>query len=268
MALKLASIMIYPIKSSGGLSLSCAKVEERGLAHDRRWMVVDERGRFVTGRQEPKMVLLRARPKGGSLLLSAPNCESLCVARPSASAERIPVQIWNDHVHALVAGTQADSWISAVLGRTARLVFMDESARRPVNPDFSSSGDEVSFADGYPVLLVGQASLDGLNAHLRQPVPMARFRPNLVVEGGSDHEEDQWRRITIGEIPFDVVKPCTRCVFTTVDPDQGSFDPTGEPLKTLLTYRRTPRGIAFGQYLIARGAGSLSVGDPILVHVD
>jgi hypothetical protein len=265
MALQLASITIYPIKSSGGLSLSCAAVEPRGLAHDRRWMIVDENARFLTGRQSPSLVMLRARPEDGGLVLAAAGRSNLRVEVPPASAPRLNVTVWGDTVDAVVAGADASAWLSDFLQRPVRLVYMDPAARRAVDPERARPGDEVSFADGYPLLLIGQGSLDGLNARLRRPVPMARFRPNLVVGGSEPHAEDGWRRVRIGSIEFEAVKPCVRCVFTTVDPDSGSFDPDREPLNTLLTYRRTPKGVTFGQNLIARGSGSLRVGDAVEV---
>jgi uncharacterized protein YcbX len=129
----------------------------------------------------------------------------------------------------------------------------------------SQTGDEVSFADAFPLLLISRAALDGLNARLAKPVSMLRFRPNLVVEGVAAHAEDGWKRIRIGEVEFDVAKACTRCVFTTVDPMRGERDPDGEPLRTLIGYRRTADGVTFGQNLIPRSAGSVRVGDAVEV---
>jgi uncharacterized protein YcbX len=260
----LAAITIFPVKSGAGLALARAMVEPRGLADDRRWLVVDDQGRFLTGRQLPGLVQLRATPDAGGLVLSAPARPALRVARPGAGAPRRNVVVWKDTVDAACAGDAADAWLSALLGRAAHLVFMDEVAHRAVDPARAAPGDEVSFADGFPLLLVGQASLDALNARLAQPVPMARFRPNLVVAGSAPHAEDGWRRLRIGAVEFEVAKPCTRCVFTTVDPEHGVFDPSGEPLATLKTYRRTPDGVTFGMNLLARGTGTLALGDPVV----
>jgi uncharacterized protein YcbX len=261
----LAAITIYPVKSTAGLALERATVEPRGLADDRRWMVIDADGRFITGRQVPAMVRITAVPRAGGLVLSAPGHGSLQVAAPRADAARRSVVVWKDTVDAAGTDDAASTWLAAVLGRPAQLVAMDEAAHRAVSRDFGEAGDEVSFADGFPLLLVGQASLDALNARLAQAVPMARFRPNLVIAGAPPHAEDAWRRVRIGAVAFDVAKPCTRCVFTTVDPQHGTIDPSGEPLQTLKTYRRSPDGVTFGMNLIARGTGVVAVGDPVAV---
>lgn len=262
----LSSLFVYPVKSGAALAPPQAQVEPRGLAHDRRWMIVDEAGTFLTGRQLPKLVLLRAAPGDHGVHLAAPGREDLFVAIPPATAPRRSVTVWKDRVDAIDAGETPAQWLSHFLGRTARLVHMDARAQRPVSPAHAQPGDEVSFADAYPLLLISQASLDGLNARLDAALPMQRFRPNLVVQGvASPHGEDAWRRLRIGGIEFDAVKPCTRCVFTTVDPARGEFDASGEPLRTLKTYRRSDAGITFGMNLIARGVGTLRVGDGVEV---
>lgn len=264
--MQLSALYRYPIKSCAAQAGEAFEVEPRGLAEDRRWMVVDADGRFLTGRQHGRLALLQAVPQAGGLSLRAPGESSgVFVPEPSPDAPRRDVVVWRDAVQALVAGAVADAWLSAFLGQPVRLVFMDAAARRPVDPDFAQVGDEVGFADGFPFLLISQASLDGLNARLATAVSMLQFRPNLVVQGGVPHIEDGWRRIRIGDVAFDVVKPCTRCVFTTVDPVSGERDPSGEPLRTLMTYRRMGKGICFGQNLIARGTGTLRVGDPVSV---
>lgn len=261
----LSAIHVYPLKSGAALSPPQAQVEARGLAHDRRWMLVDAQGRFITGRQDPRTVLLQAQPSAAGLHLSAPGLAPIEVAFPEPAAERRSVTLWQDRVDALDAGDAVAAWLQAALGREARLVYMDPAAVRPVDPERAQPGDEVSFADGYPLLVISQAALDGLNARLATPLPMLRFRPNLVVEGAPAHAEDGWRRLRIGGIEFEGVKPCVRCVFTTVDPLRGAFDPSGEPLRTLKAYRRSPKGITFGLNLIARGQGTLRVGDAVEV---
>ncbi|HZH44862.1 MAG TPA: MOSC domain-containing protein [Lysobacter sp.] len=263
--MRLSSLYLYPMKSCAPLPCTEAAVEPRGLAHDRRWMVVDDDGRFLTGRQLATMVRIQARPApDGGLVLAADAGTPLHVPVPGAG-ERISVTVWDSTVDARPAGAAADAWLSGVLGRAVRLVHMDGGARRAVSEKYAQPGDEVSFADGFPLLLISQAALDHLNAKLPRPVAMTRFRPNLVVDGTAAHAEDGWRRIRIGAVEFDVVKPCTRCVFTTVDPERGERDASGEPLRTLLTYRRTPKGVTFGQNLIPRGTGTLRLGDPVTV---
>lgn len=263
--MQLTALHIYPIKSAAGCDLAEVTIEPRGPRHDRRWMLVDEAGRFLTGRQLPRLVLLRAEPDDDGLALSAPGMPPQWAAVPMPDAARRTVQVWKDTVDAACADPDADAWVSAFLGRPAHLVHMDAAARRPVKPAHARPGDEVSFADGFPLLLISQASLDDLNARLASPIPMARFRPNLVIDGCDPHAEDGWTRLRIGELEFDLAKPCTRCVFTTVDTARGAFDPGGEPLATLKTYRRGPDGITFGVNLIARGTGVLRRGDAVSV---
>jgi len=226
--------------------------------------VTDAEGRFLTGRQHPRLTLLRVVPDGESLELAAPGVRSLRLHAPADGA-RVDVTVWTNTVAALPAGDEADAWISDFLAMPARIAYMDDACARPVNPDYAKPGDEVSFADAFPLLLISQGALDALNAKLAAPVPMLRFRPNLVVANTEAHAEDGWKRIRIGAVEFDLVKPCSRCVFTTVDFESGTFDPSGEPLRTLITYRRTERGVTFGQNVIPRGFGTLRVGDRVEV---
>jgi uncharacterized protein YcbX len=259
----LSSICIFPIKSTAGLNLQEAVIEPRGFRDDRRWMIVDPSGACVTGREVSRTVLIRATPDAGGLRLQAPSMPDLVVPMPDRDAERLAVTVWGDVVDAGCAGLDADGWLGEFLGRPLRLVAMDARSERVVEPAPRPQPDDVSFADGFPFLVISQASLDGLNAKLSTPLPMWRFRPNLVIDGCGAHAEDEWTRIRIGGVAFDVVKTCTRCVFTTVDPAQGQRDPSGEPLRTLKTYRRSAEGITFGMNLIARGSGTLRVGDRV-----
>jgi uncharacterized protein YcbX len=265
----LASIHIYPLKSCAPLPLAVADVQTRGLARDRRWMVVDAHDVFLTGRQQPRLTLIRALPDGDALLLSAPGMPDLRVAPPHADGPRIDSAVWGAFVRPLLAADAAHAWISGFLDSPCRLVQMDAACVRPVRAKYDGrygiDGDEVSFADAFPLLLISQAALDALNARLAAPVPMLRFRPNLVVAGTQPHAEDAWKRIRIGAVEFDVVKACIRCVFTTVDFGRGVFDPSGEPLRTLIQYRRSPDGVSFGQNLIPRGAGTIRTGAAVEV---
>lgn len=260
MQMVLSSIHVYPIKSTAGLALQSAGIDARGLVHDRRWMVVDADNRFLTGRQLPRLVLVRAIPDGDGLLVDAPSMPRLKVLAPDGTGERLPVTVWDDAVDAACADAISDAWLSEFLGRPVRLVMMDAHSVRTVT---SAHAHGVSFADAYPFLGISQASLDGLNARLGAPIPMQRFRPNLVIAGCDPHAEDHWQRIRIGAIEFEAAKPCTRCVFTTVDPLLGERDPSDEPLRTLKSYRRTDEGITFGMNWIARGRGEIRVGDRV-----
>lgn len=264
MHIALTEIYIYPVKSCSPRRVPDAAVEPRGLSHDRRWMVVDSEGRGITGRQFPRLTRLAARPTADGLELAAPHQPAHLLPTPPADGERLAARVWRGVVPARTARPADDAWISAFLEHPARWVFMDAEARRPVPDALARPDDEVSFADAFPLLLLAQESVDGLNARLAAPVSTLRFRPNLVVSGVEPHAEDRWRQVRIGEVAFDVVGPCKRCVFTTVDPDAGALDPSGEPLRTLSDYRRTTAGVMFGVNIIARGRGTITAGDAVV----
>jgi uncharacterized protein YcbX len=265
----LSSIHIYPLKSCAPLTLDRAEVETRGLAFDRRWMIIDAENRFLTGREEARLTLIRAVPEGDALRLDAPGMSTLRVAPPEAAAARVDSAVWGAAVNPRLASSEAHAWLSTFLSRPVRLVHMDADCRRALKAKYDgkygTDADEVSFADGFPLLLISQAALDLLNDKLTLPVPILRFRPNLVVAGTAPHAEDGWKRIRVGEVEFEVAKPCTRCVFTTVDFERGVRDASGEPLRTLISYRRSGDGVTFGQNLIPRGHGMLRVGDRVEV---
>ena len=258
MPLTLSEIMIFPVKSLRGVAVAEAVVEPRGLRGDRRWMVVDAADRFVTQRALPRMALIAAMAQEGGLDLAAPGMAPLHVAEIAARRVR-QVTIWRDTVAAHDGGDEAAAWLTAFLGRPCRLVQMPVSTERAVNPAFGQPGDIVSFADGYPFLLIGQASLDDLNARLASPLPMRRFRPNLVIAGAEPFAEDGWTRFRIDDIVFRIVKPCARCTIPTVDPDTGVFAGK-EPLRTLATFRKVGSKVLFGQNVIAEGVGTLHIG--------
>lgn len=260
-----SAISIYPVKSTAGLDVPAAEVQPRGFRDDRRWMIVDAHDRFLTGCQLARLVLVRATPESDGLRLEAPGMPTLRVAAPACDAQRASVTVWDDTVDAARVDASADAWLGQFLGQPVRLVAMDARSERIARARPGFDAGEVGFADAYPFLAISQAALAALNARMAAPVPMRRFRPNLVIAGCEPHAEDGWRRIRIGEIAFDVVKPCIRCVFTTVDPERGERDPAGEPLRTLKAYRRSGDGVAFGMNLIARGAGVLRVGDRVEV---
>lgn len=259
----LTSIHIYPIKATRGLDLDEAVVEARGLAHDRRWMLVDENGMFLTQREHPRLALVHVQVQPSHLSLQAPSMDPLTVPFPGRDAARLPVQIWKDTLTAAGAAPAAHAWFSRYLDFPCRLVYMDEAAVRPVDPAYNTGGDEVSFADGYPVLLTSEASLADLNTRLDAPVPMTRFRPNLVISGFEAFAEDRWSRVRIGAMVFRVVKPCARCVVITVD--QQTAAQGKEPLRTLNRFRKQDGKVCFGENLIADQPGVVRVGDPVEV---
>jgi len=265
---RVTGITIYPIKSTAGIAVEGSTVEPQGLAMDRRWMVVDESGECLTGREFPVLTQVRSRVEDDGLAVIAPGMEELRISRPAPSSGTRPVRVWDDECRAQTAHPAVDDWFSGLLDTRCHLVYMGDTTQRPVEFEYGRPGDRVSFADGYPVLLISEASLEDLNTRLPEDVSMGRFRPNIVVTGCGPFDEDGWRNIRIGETPFSGVKNCARCVLTTVDPDTGEKHPQLEPLRTLGTYRRGAGGVLFGQNLIPRGAGTVSVGDVVSVDVD
>jgi len=257
--LELTSLYLYPLKSAAALACDALEIEPRGAAHDRRWMLVDAQGKFVTGRQIGALVRLRAVPDGDGLQLDYDGAQ-FTVAPPAADAPRIDVTIWKSTTSAVLAAAPAQVFVQQLFGPGVRLVYMDAASRRPVDPAYSRPGDEVSFADGYPLLLLSRASLADLSARVGESLDVRRFRPNLVVDGCPAYAEDEWRQVRLGGIDFDVAKPCTRCVFTTVDPDSGERHAAGEPLATLKAYRQVANGVRFGVNLIPRSYGTLRRG--------
>ncbi len=267
----LRSVFTYPVKGCYRLDHPAATVEPWGLAGDRRWMIVEPGGGFLTQRDEPRLTRVRPAPRaGGGLLLSTPDLPDLDVSAPSGG-ELVRVRVWRSEVDAAPAGAAADGWLSALLQRPVRLVYLDDPTRRAVDPEYGRPDDRVSFADGYPLLLANEASLDALNGWLLEsgsveaPVPMTRFRPNVVIGGATAWAEDGWlgRRIRIGAVTLRAVKPCDRCVVTTTDQESGVRG--HEPLRVLGQRRRFDGGLHFGLNLIPDGTGEIAVGDPVEV---
>ncbi|GEN61428.1 MOSC domain-containing protein [Acetobacter nitrogenifigens] len=258
--MKVSSLHIYPVKSLRGLSPTHVDMDPWGPRGDRRWVVVDVDGVFITQRTNAAMARISVTPTPDGLTLQRDGDASLAASRPSGGATR--VRVWRSDVTGNDAGDEAAAWLEAALGRPSRLVYMDapESAR-PGEHD----GQEfhVSFADGFPGLLCTEASLDDLNARLDRAVPMTRFRPNVVVEGASAWAEDEWTRIRIGQVELALVKPCSRCIVTTIDQESGSIVVPGQPLKTLAGFRRTPEGIMFGQNFLVEKTGTIRKGDTV-----
>ena len=266
---RIAEISVYPVKSAAGLRLEASPVEARGLASDRRWMVVDPEGKCLTGREHPRLVLVRARIGDGGLRLESPERPPVTVARaaPGSGPDGArPVTIWGEDCRGFDAGDEAADWLGALLETPVRLVEMTDDCLRSPDPEVARPGDLVSFADCFPVLLIGRSSLDELNRRLGEPTSMRRFRPNLVVEGAPPFAEDHWWRLRIGEVELEGAENCERCTFPTIDPDTAVKDARREPMRTLATFRRRPEGGVFlGQNLIPRTFGTVRVGDPVEV---
>lgn len=262
--MQLQDIYIYPIKSLGGIRLETWTLEEKGFTHDRRWMLVDEKGKFMSQRSIHKMALFQVYLEENGLKVSQKNDPEQFLKIPfdSKAVEKIQVQIWEDEVVADVLEKEYNEWFSEFLEVPCRLVRMPESTQRRLKPKYAVNDESVSFADGMPYLLIGQASLDELNSRLEDPVGMERFRPNLVFSGGGPFDEDRWGSVKIGEAEFKITKPCARCVMTTVD--QKTASKGKEPLKTLATYRTVNKKVMFGQNLLLLNGQKLKVGDILI----
>jgi uncharacterized protein YcbX len=268
----ISSLHVYPIKSCGGLSVQQAELGARGLLYDRQWMIVqdddEERGLFLTQRELPAMALIQPSFAGDQLIIDAPHMSSLAVPLTQRQdAATLPVIVWNDMCLAVDEGDDAAQWVSDYLGAEARLVRMHDDFVRAVDMKYTSEPAQTGFADGYPLLVISEASLQDLNMRLAErskaTIPMTRFRPNMVVRGCESYAEDDWKHFYAGDVPFDAVKTCARCPITTVDPATGTIPDSKEPLATLATYRKAARGVMFGQNIIHRAAGTLHVGDTI-----
>jgi len=257
------ALYVYPVKSCGGVQLDAARVTATGFEWDRRWMVVGEDGRFLSQREHPRMALVRVRIAEDRLLLSAPHLVDLAVPLERDEESAVRVTVWNDECDAVDEGGAAARWFADHLGIGARLVRLADDNARPLGATAAQPGDRVSFADAYPFLLLSQGSLQQLNRRLNLPVPMDRFRPNIVVDGCKPHDEDSWGSVRIGDVDFAVVKPCARCVVTTTNQQTAERGP--EPLQTLATYRLEDRQVLFGQNLVHRGSGTVRVGDQIVI---
>lgn len=263
----LSALYRYPIKSCKGHALQEATTDARGIVGDRRMMVVDDHGEFITQRELPRLALIAPQPRDdGMMVLSAPDMPDLAF-RPSGAegaGVRVRVRVWHDVCDAVDQGDDVAAWLRDFLAVPVRLVHIADDFARKVDVRYARNPyDQTGFADGFPFLLISQASLDDLNARLDAPVPMNRFRPNIVVSRCDAFAEDAWRELCIGDLRFSVVKPCARCVIPTIDQDTAVAG--HEPIRTLATYRRAGQKVMFGQNLIAHGTGTLRVGDAVRV---
>jgi hypothetical protein len=267
--MRLSAIATYPVKSCHRLDHAHATVQPWGLAGDRRWLVTDDEGAVLTQREERRLTQIRPHFAGGALVLRHEGANDLTV--PAAPGDLEPIKVWRTAVALSRAGDEADVWLSTVLGRKVRLYYLDDPTRRPINPAYSNPDDRVGLADGYPLLLTNSASLAALNDWLAEegpdegPLPMTRFRPNVVVDGAQAWAEDGWlgRRIRIGAVTFRAPKPCDRCVITTTDQETGVRG--REPLRTLARHRNVDQGLLFGTNLIPDGTGEILVGDEVTI---
>jgi uncharacterized protein len=259
MTATLSSLIYYPIKACRGFEVESSQVERMGLQHDRRMMVTTPDGTFLTQREYPRLALVIPTLKGGTLELSAPEFDSLCVNIQTSGTSH-PVTVWKSKgVAAIDQGEEAAQWFSDWLGTEVRLVHFADGYKRTVNEKYAVNADDhTGFADGYPILIISEESLQDLNSRLETPLPMNRFRPNIVVKGCNPFAEDSWNRIQIGDVKLAIVKPCARCEVTTID--KVTLERSKEPLKTLGKYRKHVLGAIFGQNVIPLNGGSLQLG--------
>jgi uncharacterized protein YcbX len=258
----LSSLIYYPVKACRGFEVDSTCVERMGLEHDRRMMVVTPEGKFLTQREYPRLALVTPQLDDETLILSAPGFDSIQMPIQSSGIPW-PVDIWKSKgVQAIDQGEEAADWFSSWLGTSVRLVHIADGYIRKVNEQYAvSQDDHTGFADGYPILLASEESLRDLNSRLETSIPMNRFRPNVVVNGCEPFAEDTWKRIRVGEIELAIVKPCARCVVTTIDKE--TLGRSKEPLKTLASYRRHEFGVIFGQNVIPLNVGRLRLGMPV-----
>jgi uncharacterized protein len=262
MSIRLTGLNIYPIKSTRGIPLHDSAVDEFGLRYDRRWMVVNESGVFLSQRSHPRLAFVAPSIGDGELRVDAPGMPTLRTPLHPGETVATSVTVWDDTCPASWVGARAAEWFSDFLGYACALVHMADQVVRPADPAFAPADVRVSFADGFPFLMISEESLADLNRRLTDPLPMNRFRPNLVVAGVEPYAEDGWQRIEIGGVRLRVVKPCDRCLVTTTD--QATGERGKEPLRTLATYRKVGGLVMFGQNVVHENTGHLRIGDAVL----
>lgn len=273
---QISGLFVYPVKSCRGISLDEAPIEPMGFLHDREFLVVDENDAFLTQRNAPALATIEIGLEETGMVLDAPDVQRLRVSftkddEPSRHDAARPITIFDDHVLADDVGKEAAGWFGAVLHRPCRLVQMGASYSRKARVEKIAPGHrwsrtpDISFTDAFPTLLVSEESLADLNTRLPEPIPMTRFRPNIVVRGCAPYDENTWNTVEVGGIVFGCATTCLRCVITSIDQQTG-IRQGPEPLRTLATYRRSPdgKGVIFGQYLIHSGTGTLRIGDALV----
>lgn len=260
--MKVHSLWVYPVKSLPGMPVNEFALDDFGPVGDRRWMIIDADRQFVTQRSHPELARIGVSLQHDGVEVDIPEQGryTLCETRESLRA-----LVWRDWTQAYVGEAEANEALSRYCGKPLRFVFMPDESFRRVDTARVQDLRRVSFADGFPLLITNLASLDELNSRLDAPVEMRRFRPNIVVEGAEAWAEDRWRLVEVGDNQFSLVKPCSRCVMTTVDPDSGIKDASVQPLRTLSTYRRTDDGVIFGMNAIHESEGRIRVGDPVTI---
>jgi len=258
--ISLSGLAIYPIKSTAQVALSSVEMSPFGLNMDRRWMLIDDNGNMLTQRKHARMCLIQCTIEDTRLVVIAPGMQALKIPLKNSNTN-VKATVWNDTCNTFDCGKEAAEWFTHFLKTSARLVYFPEDEVRQVDLDYAKQGDITAFSDGFPYLLISQASLDNLNTRLATAVEMKRFRPNLVLSGTDAFAEDNWKKIRIGDITFNLVKPCSRCSIPSIDPNTA--EKSAEAVKALAAYRMRENKIFFGQNVIAEGTGTLEVGMPV-----
>lgn len=257
----LQQILVFPIKSLAGFSVSRWPVTATGLAYDRQWMLIDNQQQFLSQRRLPRMALIKTRIEGEQLILSAPDQADIAIPLQLEGGDSVSVDIWDDHCQARTVSDTVDAWLGNFLQTDCRLVYHPPHSVRPVDPRFARVEDQTAFSDGFPFLIVSDASLQALNQAMQLNLSMTRFRPNLVIGNCEAYAEDRWRRIRIHGIDFRLPKPCSRCSVPTIDPETGAIGK--EPLATLNRLRKHDNKVYFGQNALHDTTGELWVGDNV-----
>ncbi|MCH8497212.1 MAG: MOSC domain-containing protein [Marinobacter sp.] len=256
------ALFIYPVKSLAGIEVSEVALDDFGMVHDRRWMIVDGSGRFVTQRDYPQLARITTAVEAGAVNIRIPE-QGVFPLIPGD--ETLQVVVWRDQVTAVAEAGGASRALSEYCGEFFRFVYMPQSTFRRIDPVRVADSRRVGFADGFPLLVASTASLDDLNGRLTAPVDMRRFRPNIVIAGAEPWAEDNWSVLEVGALRLRLVKPCSRCVMTTVDPDTGVKAADMQPLRTLGQFRRTADGVMFGVNAVHDTRGLLTLGDPVTI---
>jgi uncharacterized protein YcbX len=261
----LSAITLYPVKSLAGISVSSWPLTKTGLQYDRKWMLIDNDGQFLSQRWLPRMALIKTALSGSHLILSASGIEDLSLPLTQTDGDIINSTIWHDQCAARSVSREADQWLSSFLNLDCRLVYQPDEMVRQVDPHYGKPSDIVAFSDGFPFLIISENSLVSLNREMQLNLPMSRFRPNLVISGCPGYAEDSWREISIGAIDFRLPKPCSRCAIPTIDPETAQSGK--EPLRTLNRLRKWQNNVYFGQNALHNQCGILTVGDTVQVKV-
>jgi len=261
----LSEIYIYPVKSLGGIKVDKWQVNEKGLLHDRKWMLIDSNNQFLSQRKIPEMTLIKTQITKNELILSNPEAENISVPLFPTTGNDIESTIWKDQCLAKTTTKEANQWLSDFLGIECKLVYQADETIRSVDPDYAKTSDKVNFSDGFPFLIVSDASLQSLNQEMGLQLSIQRFRPNLVISNCESYAEDGWREISINDIGFRLPKPCSRCPVPTINIETA--EKSKEPLKTLNRIRRWNNRVFFGQNALHNNIGELSIGSDVKIDL-